>query len=94
MAKRKVVKRKVSKVKSPSAAKAREFNRKALWKAYKELQARADRAWEKFRDDVKKNARSEILIKDHNHLLLLLGECNYMARECMRISAKNKSRKK
>ena len=90
MVKRKVVKRKV---KSPTAAQAREYNRKALWKAYKELQMRADTAWEKFRNDVRKNARSDILIKDHNHLLLLLGECNYMARECMRISAKSRKKR-
>ena len=89
---RKVVKRKVKRAKG-AAVKASAFNRKAYWKAYKELQMRADKAWEKFRADVKKNARSDVLIKDHNHLLLLLGECNYMARECMRISAKRKKRR-
>ena len=66
------------------------FNRKAQWEAYRELQMQADEAWGKFRDDVKKNARSDILIRDHNHLLLLLGECNYMARECMRIESQGK----
>lgn len=65
-------------------------NRKALWQAYRGLQKRADSAWEKFRSDVRRNAKSDILIKDHNQLLLLLGECNYMARECTRAAAKNK----
>lgn len=74
--------------------KSMEFNRKAQWNAYRELQMRADRAWDKFRTDVRKNARSDILIRDHNHLLLLLGECNYMARECMRIAAKGKRKRR
>lgn len=69
-----------------------EYNRKAQWKAYQELQARADKAWEKLRQHVKKNAQSDILWKDRNDLLLLLGECNYMARECMRMA--NRSKKK
>lgn len=69
---------------------ATRHNRAAHWKAYRELQAKADKAWETFRADVKKNARSDVLIRDHNHLRLLLGECNYMARECMRIATKGK----
>ncbi len=70
------------------------YNRAAQWKAYRELQMKADKAWEKFRDDVKKNARSDIIIKDNNYLRLLLGECNYMARECMRMATKGKARKR
>lgn len=97
MAKRKAVRKKTRKVarKTGKAApkQAVAFNRQAQWKAYRELQMRADQAWEKFRNDVKKNARSDILIRDHNHLLLLLGECNYMARECMRIASKGKKRR-
>lgn len=96
---RKVVRKKTSKVirrkkttpkAKASAAQDREYNRKALWKAYRDLQMRAEKAWEKFHADVKRNAPSEVLIKDRNQLLLMLGECNYMARECMRIA--NKSR--
>lgn len=68
------------------------FNQNAQWKAYRQLQMQADRAWEKFRDDVKRNAKSEILIRDNNQLLLLLGECNYMARECMRFASKGKKK--
>lgn len=67
-------------------------NRNAQWKAYRELQMQADRAWEKFRDDVKKCAKSDILVRDNNQLLLLLAECNYMARECMRIANKGKKK--
>lgn len=68
-------------------------NKKALWKAYKDLQKRADMAWDKFRADVKRKAKSDILIRDHNHLLLLLGECNYMARECTRIAARQRKKR-
>jgi len=74
------------------AAKSLAFNRRAQWKAYKQLQMRADKAWKKFRTDVKKNARSAVLIKDHNNLLLILGECNYMARECSRMASARKKR--
>jgi hypothetical protein len=69
------------------------YNQKALWKAYQSLQARADKAWKKFRGDVRKNAKSDVIVKDQRNLLLLLGECNYMARECMRLAAQGKKRK-
>lgn len=84
MAKRKVAKRKTAR--KGDAAKAK--NRKALWDAYRDLQKRADTAWKKFRTDVKRGAKAEVIIKDHNNLLLLLGECNYMARECKRLASK------
>jgi hypothetical protein len=63
-------------------------NRKALWKAYRDLHKRADAAWTKFRKDLKQSAGPNVLMRDQNHLLLLLGECNYMARECQRIANK------
>jgi hypothetical protein len=91
MVKRKKVARKVAK--KTTSKNATEYNKKALWKAYKELQMRADKAWEKFRNDVRKNARSDVLVKDHTQLVLLMAECNYMARECMRMSSKMKKRK-
>jgi hypothetical protein len=94
MIKKKAVRKKISKTvqKKKPASQTASYNRQAQWKAYRALQLRADQAWEKFRADVKKNAQSDILIRDHNHLLLLLGECNYMARECMRIANKGKKK--
>ena len=98
MAKR-VIKRKAKKIatKKPAKRKAKKApqkavatNRKAHWTAYRELQARVDKAWKKLRSDVHKKAGPQILIRDKNHLLLLLGECNYMARECMRFASKGK----
>ncbi len=65
----------------------------AQWRTYHKLQMQADKAWERFRTDVKKNANSDILIRDNNHLRLLLGECNYMARECMRMASKGKRKR-
>ncbi len=67
-------------------------NRKALWKAYEDLQKRADRAWEKLQNDVHQSANSDVIVRDNNELLLLLGECNYMARECMRLASKQKKK--
>ena len=66
-------------------------NRKAHWTAYKELQSRVDKQWAKLRANVARKAKSQILVRDRNHLLLLLGECNYMARECMKLQ-KRRSR--
>ena len=79
--------------KGATSKSGKEFNRNAQWKAYRQLQMQADRAWEKFRSDVKSNARSDILVRDNNQLLLLLAECNYMARECMRIANKGKKKR-
>lgn len=68
------------------------FNREAQWKAYRALRAQIDKAWEKLRADVRKKASSDVLMHDNNQLLLLLGECNYMARECSRMAIKNKKK--
>ncbi len=61
--------------------KAGAFNRKAYWKAFKELQSRADTAWKKFQSGVKNKEDAATLLHRRNELLLLLGECNYMAKE-------------
>jgi hypothetical protein len=66
------------------AAKSAAINHKAQWNIYKELEKQIDKAWAKLRADVKRKANPQILVKDKNHLMLLLGECNYMVRECVR----------
>ena len=87
---------KVKKVKMKRTATKRQrepaasANQKAYWAAYKDLQKRVDKAWLKLKSDVKKKAAPQVLIRDKNHLLLLLGECNYMTRECMRIASGRK----
>ncbi|HSX25467.1 MAG TPA: hypothetical protein VLE89_00480 [Chlamydiales bacterium] len=65
-------------------------NRKTHWKAYKALQMKVDKAWSKLKTDVKRKVKTQTLIRDKNNLLLLLGECNYMARECARIVSRHK----
>lgn len=66
-------------------------NHASLWKAYKDLQAKIDDAWEKLQTDVKKKASAEVITAHKNQLLLLLGECNYMARECMKSAGETES---
>lgn len=70
--------------------KAAAANQKAQWVAYKELQAQVDKTWARLKQDIKKKATPQTLIRGKNELLLLLGECNYMANECMRLAAKKK----
>lgn len=67
-------------------------NKKAHWAAYKDLQKQVDKAWATLKNNVKKKATPQVLLRDKNYLLLLLGECNYMARECMQLTAKRKKR--
>ena len=68
-------------------------NQKAHFEAYRKLQKQIDTAWKNLQSDVKKNASADVLIQNKNHLLLLLGECNYMTRECMRLSMNAKKGK-
>lgn len=89
---RKTARRKTSRRKKV-ASKAGSTNRKAQWEAYRNLQKRVDAAWAKLKRDINKKASPKVLIKGKNELLLLLGECNYMARECTRIMSKSKSRR-
>jgi len=72
--------------------KAGAFNRKAYWKAFRELQSKADKAWKRFHSSVKKKAGFATISRDRNQLLLLLGECNYMAKECARLAKMKKKR--
>jgi len=92
---RKSVKRKAKvdiRIDNKAAAKK---NKTAHWSTYKNLQKKAEKALGKLRSDVKKKANPNVLLKDKNALLFLLGECNYMARQCMRAaSTKKKSSKK
>src|SRR3990167_6062850 len=88
--KRKGSKSGIKKKKMETRAKSVAANRKAHWTAYKHFQKRVDQAWAKLRTDVKRKVKPQLLIRDKNQLLLLLGECNYMARECMRTSTKMK----
>ena len=76
----------------PSAQRAVAVNQRAFFSAYKELEGQTIKAWHKLRNDIRRNVNRQILIQDRNRLLLLLGECNYMTRECQRASTKARRR--
>lgn len=59
-------------------------NPKLQWEAYLAIERQIDLAWKKLQNDIKRRANPQVILADKNHLMLLLGECNYMARECMR----------
>jgi hypothetical protein len=59
------------------------LNMKKPLRAYREIERKIDKTWKKLRSDVKRRSRNAIE-KGRNDLLMLLGECNYMAKECAR----------
>ena len=91
-AKRKTTKRTSKKSKKAAVTKSVTVNRKAHWAAYKELQQRVNKQWSKLRANVARKAKPQVIVRDRNHLLLLLGECNYMARECMKLEKRRQRR--
>jgi hypothetical protein len=60
------------------------INPQLQWEAYKTIERQINAAWAKLQNDVKRRAPQQTLLEDKNQLMLLLGECNYMARECVR----------
>lgn len=85
---RKTARRKVARKMSDSRQQTVEKNRKAHWAVYRELQKKASKALAKLRSDANRRVSPEVLLQDRNNLLLLLGECNYLASECMRIKGR------
>lgn len=67
------------------------FSMRAPMKAYHTLENKIDKTWDKLRKDVKTRSRKAI-VKGRRDLLLLLGECNYMAKECGRVLKGKKRR--
>ena len=67
-------------------------NKQAHWHAYHELQKEAKKAWKKLEKDVKHKAPRAVILRDRNHLALLLGECSYMTHECMNFESISKRR--
>ena len=91
------IKRQIKKTKPHISAKRRADLRKKAQKvaftmtaplrAYHEIERKIDKTWTQLRKDVKNRSHRAIL-KGRRDLLLLLGECNYMARECARFLSK------
>jgi hypothetical protein len=69
------------------------FNRASYWKTFRELKTKTDKAWKSFQSGVKKKADPATMMRRRNELLLLLGECNYMAKECARLDKQKKQRR-
>jgi hypothetical protein len=72
-----------SKMKAGQMESSMDYNQDALWKTYRELHMRVDRALDKLRSHFEDRVSPTELLKDERNLLLLLGECNYMVR-CLR----------
>ncbi len=97
VAKKTVVKKKVAKksrkaVKKKAAPKKLSSGGNPQLKAYKNLEKKLEDALEKLCKDVEKKNKKAIE-KDRNDLMLLLGECSYMARECANCMGKNPKKK-
>lgn len=92
--KKKTVKAKTKKSAAKKAAvsperKAILANKKALWQTYYELHNRAEELMAKIRSDIKSGSVEETQ-RDANELLLLMGECSYMAEECKKMESRRK----
>lgn len=72
-----------------SEKKAALANKKALWKTYHDLHRKAEELMVKIRSDLKRGSVEDTR-RDANELLLLMGECSYMAQECKKMQAKRK----
>ena len=66
-------------------------NQKAHWHAYRELHAQIEKAYNRLKDDVQNKSYSRA-VEDQQQLLLLIGECNYMLQECIRLRDKRSHR--
>ncbi len=53
------------------------------WDAYQAIEGQIYAAWKNLQQDVARGAPHSVLLEDRNRLMLLLGECNYLAREWM-----------
>lgn len=61
-------------------------NRQARWNAYYKLQAEIEHVWKELQNNIKRNADYKKILNNRNRLLLLLGECNFMAHEYIQLA--------
>lgn len=59
------------------------LNPQTQWDAYQAIEGQIYAAWKNLEHDVARGAHPSVLLEDRNRLMLLLGECNYLAREWM-----------
>lgn len=62
-------------------------------KTLKTMEKKLNHSFKKLNSDIKKGANYKTIQKDNTELLLLLGECNYIARECHFFDKKIKKQK-
>jgi hypothetical protein len=55
------------------------------WKAFHSFEKKVNTAWMKLTRDIRKNAPLEVIRRDRDELMFLLGECNYMEWEFSRL---------
>jgi len=78
--KKSLVKKKVIKRKPKVVSKSRKA--KKIWQPHlDQMKKKLDIALKKLQKDVKNKAPFNVIEKDNNEILLLLGECNYYVRE-------------
>lgn len=58
------------------------------------MEKKLDKSYNKLSNHLAKKARFEIIEQDNKELLLLLGECNFIARECQKCIGEEDKRKK
>lgn len=88
---RKIFKRKQKKL-EPELFSCKQIN--PYTKKYHEMEKKLQQTYQKLDKDFQKNAPISILTKDTQELMMLLGECNYIARECHLFEKKIKGMKK
>lgn len=73
---------------SPKASGKEAFSLQSPLRTYKHLEKEIEKTWLELRKEIKKKNHAAIE-KRKDDLLLLLGECNYMAQECTRCLKSN-----
>ncbi|MFA6119263.1 MAG: hypothetical protein WC688_05050 [Parachlamydiales bacterium] len=77
---KKITKKILKKGKSPK--KTLKKKKAPIWEPkLNQMKDKLEKTLKKLKDDLEKKVSFEIIEKDNNELLLLLGECNYLVRE-------------
>lgn len=75
-----------------SSARIKTIRPQGHWNTYHQLHRQVNQAWNQFQACVENRANPETVAKAKNYLMLLLGECNYMARQCKQLAAQSRRR--
>ena len=75
-----------------SSARTKTIRPQGHWNTYHQLHRQVNQAWNQFQACVENQANPETIAKAKNYLMLLLGECNYMAQQCKQLAARSRRR--